>query len=68
VPGSRSSPGHEALGAHLAPARICLVGLLVSPARCSQADAARAASPPYAARAARPSLQSHPRTVASGAL
>jgi hypothetical protein len=34
---------------------VCLVGMFVSPARCSQADAARAALPPYAARAAQPS-------------
>ena len=32
----------------------CLVGLFVSPARCSQAVAARAALPPHAARAAQP--------------
>src|SRR6185437_8542247 len=37
------------------PAGVCLVGLFVSPARCSQADAARAALPPCAARAAQPS-------------
>jgi hypothetical protein len=36
------------------PAGVCLVGLVVTPARCSQADAARAALPPYAARAAQP--------------
>src|SRR6516225_2610420 len=60
VPGSRSSPRHEALGANVAPAGICLVGLLVSPARCSQADAARAARPPHAARAAQPPLQAIP--------
>ena len=36
------------------PAGVCLVGLIVTPARCSQADAARAALPPYAARAAQP--------------
>jgi len=41
-------------GSHPAPNN-CLVSLFVSPARCSQADAARAASPPYAARAAQPS-------------
>ena len=44
----------------MAPAGICLVSLLVSPARCSQADAARAALPPCAARAAQPSMQIHP--------
>jgi len=32
----------------------CLVSLVVTPARCSQAVAARAALPPYAARAAQP--------------
>jgi hypothetical protein len=42
-------------GSHPAPAGVCLVGLFVSPARCFQADAARVASPPYAARAALPS-------------
>jgi hypothetical protein len=41
-------------GSQSAPS-VCLVGLFVSPARCSQAVAARAASPPYAARAAQPS-------------
>jgi hypothetical protein len=46
------------------PAGVCLAGLVVSPARCSQADAARAASPPCAARAAgRP-----PRPVPPGRL
>jgi len=39
------------------PAGACLVGLIVSPARCSQAAAARAALPPYAARAAHPPAQ-----------
>ena len=41
-------------GSQSAPS-VCLVGLFVSPARCSQAVAARAASPPYAARAGQPS-------------
>ena len=50
---------HEALSAHVAPAGTCLVGLFVSPARSFQADAARAALPPYAARAAQPSRQIH---------
>jgi hypothetical protein len=39
------------------PAGACLVGLIVTPARCSQAVAARAALPPYAARAAQPPTQ-----------
>ena len=43
-------------GSHPAPRPgVCLVGLFVSPARCSQADAARVALPPCAARAAQPS-------------
>jgi hypothetical protein len=36
------------------PAGACLVGLIVTPARCSQAAAARTVLPPYAARAAQP--------------
>jgi len=36
------------------PQGACLVGLVVTPARCSQAAAARAVLPPYAARAAQP--------------
>jgi hypothetical protein len=48
------------------PAGVCLVGLVVTPARCSQADAARAALPPYAARAAQPlSLADIARPVVS---
>src|SRR5215469_17080984 len=36
------------------PVGACLVGLIVTPARCSQAAAARTVLPPYAARAAQP--------------
>ena len=48
------------VSAHVAPAGIRLVGYSCPPTRCAQADAARAVLPPYAARAAQPSLQSIP--------
>ena len=56
VPGSRSDflARVAQTGPRLASGRCCLVGLVVTPARRSQADAARAALPPYAARAAQP--------------
>src|SRR5215831_2594297 len=56
VPGSRSDFLARVAQTARAwpPAGVCLVGLIVTPARCSQADAARAALPPYAARAAQP--------------
>src|SRR5262249_38206335 len=56
VPGSRSDflARVAQTGPRLASGRCCLAGLVVTPARRSQADAARAAVPPYAARAAQP--------------
>jgi hypothetical protein len=50
VPGARSDfLARDAQRARAwPPAGVCLVGLVVTPARCSQADAARTALPPYA--------------------
>ena len=60
VPVWRSNPlrkvtAADQTGPHPAQAGARQGGLLASPARRSQAEAARAASPPYAARAVQPS-------------
>ena len=62
VPGSRSDFLARVAQTARAwpPAGVCLVGLIVTPARRSQADAARAALPPYAARAAQPPTRVRP--------
>ena len=58
MPGSRFDfLARPQTGPTCLPAGVCLVSLVVTPARCSQADAARAALPPYAARAAQPLTQ-----------
>ena len=67
VPGSRSSPRHEAFGAYMAPAGICLVGLLVSPRTMLPGGRGPRCVAPVRRAGRSTAPPTHSRSVASGA-